>query len=293
MKNKKQEKILLTVLFLVLIAIIVIPTLNNELKFSKLVKEANVCFDSKNYKQASELYDDALSLSPIFKDTESVRTKLSKAKILNESIDNFNKGMNSYKNKNYESAVYFLNKVPKEDTENYNEAIKKLKESIPLYNNQIIEKANKAAANNDFYKALIVIDEGLKYDNNNKQLINLKNKYEKQNSDLETAKMEAKAKAEEAKKEAEARAEAEKYKTKKITSSDNYNVWRVYLKEGEKTFKINVKDGEEDNVIVKLGDHIVINEIGMGTYANSVEVPSDGWYNLSVECSMGYSWNFE
>ncbi len=33
--------------------------------------------------------------------------------------------MNSYKNKNYESAVYFLNKVPKEDTENYNEAIKK------------------------------------------------------------------------------------------------------------------------------------------------------------------------
>ncbi|WP_434296133.1 tetratricopeptide repeat protein [Clostridium sporogenes] len=293
MKNKKQRNILFIVLLVVLIAIIVIPTLNNELKFSKLVNEANVCFDSKNYKHASEVYDDALSLSPIFKDTESIRSKSSKAKILNESMDNFNKGMDSYKNKDYESVVYFLSKIPREDIQNYNEAIKKLKESKPLYNNKIMEKAKKAAENNDFYKALITIDEGLKYDNNNSELISLKNKYEKQNSDLETARMEAKAKAEEAKKEAEARVEAEKYKTKKITSSDNYNVWSVYLKAGEKTFKINAKDGEEDNVIVKLGDHIVINEIGIGTYANSVEVPSDGWYNLSVECSMGYSWNFQ
>ncbi|RUT63072.1 hypothetical protein C1144_04505 [Clostridium botulinum] len=59
---EKLKILLFTILFFVLIIVITIPIMNNELKFSKLVTEANSCFSAKNYKKSAELYDDALSL---------------------------------------------------------------------------------------------------------------------------------------------------------------------------------------------------------------------------------------
>ncbi|MBD5643967.1 tetratricopeptide repeat protein [Clostridium botulinum] len=288
-KTKKQKIILFTILFFALIAAITIPIMNNELKFSKLVTEANVCFDSKNYKKAAELYDDALSLSPMFKDIKSVRKNLSKAKILNESSNNFNEGMDSFKNKNYESAMYLFSKIPKEDTQNYKEAIKKIEESKPLLTKHMIEKANKEASNNEFGNALSFIDQGLKNDPNNKELISLKNKCEKQNDAMQAAQDKANAEAEAEK----AKAEAEKYKPKRITQSDNYNVWSVYLKEGVNTFKISVPNEDAENVIAKLEGSLLINEIGQGTYANSIKIPNDGWYRLEITAINRYSWKFE
>ncbi len=71
-KLKTKNTIIYNIIF-VLIVSITIPIMNNERKFSKLVTEANYCFSAKNYKKAIELYDDALSISPIFKDIKSVR----------------------------------------------------------------------------------------------------------------------------------------------------------------------------------------------------------------------------
>ncbi|MCS4527314.1 hypothetical protein JTS98_18355 [Clostridium botulinum] len=82
--------------------------------------------------------------------------------------------MDSFKNKNYESAMYLFSKIPKEDTQNYKEAIKKIEESKPLLTKHMIEKANKEASNNEFGNALSFIDQGLKNDPNNKELISLK-----------------------------------------------------------------------------------------------------------------------
>lgn len=204
---KKLKILLFTILFFVLIVVITIPIMNNELKFSKLVTEANSCFSAKNYKKSAKLYDDALSLSPIFKDIKSVRKNLSKAKILNESSNNFNEGMDHFKNKNYESAIYLFSKIPKEDAQNYKEAIKKIEESKPLLTKHMIEEANKEASNNKFGNALSFINQGLANDPNNKELISLKNKYEKENDVIQAA-------------QDKANAEAEKYKPKRITKSD-------------------------------------------------------------------------
>ncbi|EQB3101075.1 hypothetical protein ACYIU4_002433 [Clostridium botulinum] len=126
--------------------------------------------------------------------------------------------MDSFKNKNYESAMYLFSKIPKEDTQNYKEAIKKIEESKPLLTKHMIEKANKEASNNEFGNALSFIDQGLKNDPNNKELISLKNKCEKQNDAMQAAQDKANAEAEAEK--AKAEAEAEKYKPKRITKSD-------------------------------------------------------------------------
>jgi len=144
--------------------------------------------------------------------------------------------MDHFKNKNYESAMYLFSKIAKEDTQNYKEAIKKIEESKPLLTKHMIEKANKEASNNEFGNALSFIDQGLKNDSNNKELISLKNKYEKENDVIQAA-------------QDKANAEAEKYKPKRITESDNYNVWSVYLKEGGNTLKINVPNEDAENVI--------------------------------------------
>ncbi|BAQ12708.1 hypothetical protein CBB2_0598 [Clostridium botulinum] len=80
----------------------------------------------------------------------------------------------------------------------------------------MIEKANKEASNNEFGNALSFIDQGLKNDPNNKELISLKNKCEKQNDAMQAAQDKANAEAEAEK----AKAEAEKYKPKRITKSD-------------------------------------------------------------------------
>lgn len=75
----------------------------------------------------------------------------------------------------------------------------------------MIEEANKEASNNKFGNALSFINQGLANDPNNKELISLKNKYEKENDAVQAAQDKANAEAE---------AEAEKYKPKRITKSD-------------------------------------------------------------------------
>ncbi len=111
----------------------------------------------------------------------------------------------------------------------------------------------------------------------------------KQNDAMQAAQDKANAEAEAEK----AKAEAEKYKPKRITQSDNYNVWSVYLKEGVNTFKISVPNEDAENVIAKLEGSLLINEIGQGTYANSIKIPNDGWYRLEIAAINGYSWKFE
>lgn len=81
--------------------------------------------------------------------------------------------------------------------------------------------------------------------------------------------------------------------SKRITQSDNYNVWSVYLKEGVNTFKISVPNEDAENVIAKLEGSLLINEIGQGTYANSIKIPNDGWYRLEITAINRYSWKFE
>ncbi len=73
----------------------------------------------------------------------------------------------------------------------------------------MIEEANKEASNNKFGNALSFINQGLANDPNNKELISLKNKYEKENDVIQAAQDKANAEA-----------EAEKYKPKRITKSD-------------------------------------------------------------------------
>lgn len=92
--------------------------------------------------------------------------------------------------------VKYQKKIPKEDTQNYKEAIKKIEESKPLLTKHMIEKANKEASNNEFGNALSFIDQGLKNDPNNKELISLKNKCEKQNDAMQAAQDKANAEAE-------------------------------------------------------------------------------------------------
>lgn len=202
---------------------------------------------------------------------------------------NFKQGMTDYNNHNYEGAVEYLKKVPKEDRKDYEIATSKIKECIPKYNKQIIEKANKKASNKDFYGAKTDIEKALNLDSKNKQLISLKQKYDKLYSD----KAAQEGKEAEAKRKAEAAAERERLKPKHVVDSDNYDVWKVYLTAGMNTLKINVNGGEEDNVIADINGRNMINEIGIGNYANGIEVEEDGWYRLTIRTTMGYSFRME
>lgn len=107
-----------------------------------------------------------------------------------------------------------------------------------------------------------------------------------------------KAKEEREKKEEQARLEeAERKKGKWILESNGYNVWEAYFTPG--TYQVTVKHKGNryggGNVIVFVGDRnnqeqiLVINKIGVGTFAGTFKVATKGYYTLTYETGGSFT----
>ena len=143
----------------------------------------------KDYDKAVTMYREALN---VINKSDS-KSKLSKAERLQQSKKALDYGMTFFDNKDYSNAYLAFKGVLEEDTTNYDNAMKKEEESKNLYVSEGIDKANNFASAGDYASAIKSLTSALSVDSNNKEIIDLRTKYQS-NIDAK-AKADADAKA--------------------------------------------------------------------------------------------------
>ena len=299
---------------IIISAIVVIAILGTfigvNLNYSSIVKQADESMNQKDYDKAVTLYNQALK---IFNKSDT-QSKLSDAKELQTSQNAYNEGMRDFELKGYYTAFLEFKNVIEKDTTNYENAKKKQEECKNLYTADKLSEAKNDASNNKYDVAITCLDNILKLDPKNQEIIDLRSQYDsiaKAKADAQAkANAEAKAKADaQAKANAEAKAkadadarkkaqeeEAKKYQSQKIVDSNGKQIWKVYIANGSFHFTGTYKG--TGNFIVKLSNSnqelvaLIANEIGDFISDKTVRVPSVGWYYLEIRGSDG-KWDYK
>ncbi|BCZ46851.1 hypothetical protein psyc5s11_29180 [Clostridium gelidum] len=301
--SKKKKIIISIVAICIAIGVILIGV---NCSYSSKVKQADEAMSQQDYDKAVTTYEQALNL---FNKTDT-QAKLSKAEALQKSKKAYDDGMNFFENKDYNTAFLSFKNVIKEDTMDYDNALKKMEESKNLYVASMIEVANKCASDKDYPNAMKYLADALGVDSTNKELIDLRAKYDsarakaKEEADAKTkADADAKAKADaeatkKAKEDADAKAkeEAKKYQPQKIVDSNGKQIWKVYISNSSFHFTGTYKG--TGNFIVKLSNSnqelvtLIANEIGDFVSDKTVTVPYVGWYYLEIKGTDG-KWDYK
>lgn len=79
--------------------------------------------------------------------------------LMDDSKENYNKGISAYNTSNYVDAIYYFKLVPTNDQNNYQSAQDKLKESIEKYRKLQIELSEKIAKDGDLSKAIAMLSD--------------------------------------------------------------------------------------------------------------------------------------
>ncbi|WP_052090371.1 tetratricopeptide repeat protein [Desulfosporosinus sp. HMP52] len=111
------------------------------------------------------------------KDTTKFNADLESAKAISASKASYDQGVLYMNEKRYSPAMDSFQKVIKEDTERYADAQVKIDQCKKLFVDETIEKANKSADSKDYKKALNYLDQAIKADQNNQEVLKLKIDY--------------------------------------------------------------------------------------------------------------------
>ncbi|GAA0780248.1 hypothetical protein [Hathewaya limosa] len=270
-----KKKIIIGVLVIIIIAIIGFMISMKDYfaltEYTDYIVEANDEIINKNYDEALKYANKAQKL----RDCQEVAD-------LKKSIDNakhydYNNFIDEMNKKNYSLAKVYFDKL--ENKTEKEKAIKLVNDTV----NNSYKEIDKLIKENKIKQAKELISNTLSFNYDDTRLLNLQK---------QCIKLENKNYVENVKEKNVV--EQNNYKPQLITNSDNLKIWKVYLLAGKSyIFKINVSNGEDSNVIVHLGEKLLINEIGKGNFAGEVSVLEDGWYRLKIETNMGYSWKFE
>jgi len=293
--TKKRKIIALSTIIIVIAILGTFVGLN--LSYSSKVKQADEATNGKDYDKAVTLYGQALN---IFNKSDT-QSKLSNAEELQKSQKDFNEATTEFDSKGYYMASLLFQKVIKEDTANYDNAVEKAEESKNLYVAERIDTAKKNASTNDYSKAITALNDALNIDSTNNEALDLRDKYKSAKADSDAkdkAEFDAKNKAnDEAAKKAKEE-EAKKYQPQKIVDSNGKQIWKVYISNGSFHFTGTYKG--TGNFIVQLSDSnqdlvaVIANEIGDFISDKTVQVGNVGWYYLEIRGSDGkwdYKWN--
>lgn len=293
--TKHKKKILMSLLSICIVIGIILISVNY--RYSSIVVQADESMSQKDYDKAVTLYNQALKIfsKP---DTES---KLANAEELQKSKKAYDDGMKDFNSKSYFTALQSFKNVIENDTDNYENAIKKQEECKNLYVADKLTEAKKDASNNKYDIAITCLDTALKLDPKNQEILDLRSQYDSNKKDAEAkakAEADAKAKADaDARKKAQEE-EAKKYQPQKIVDSNGKQIWKVYI--SNSSFHFTGTYRGTGNFIVKLSNSnqelvsLIANEIGDFVADKTVRVPYIGWYYLEINGTDGkwdYKWN--
>lgn len=202
---KKRGKII--ILIITICIAIGLTFIGLNLNYSSKVRQADEDMNQKDYDKAVALYNEALN---IFNKSDT-QSKLSEAKDLQISKEAYDEGMRDYESKGYYSAFLELKNVIEKDTDDYENAIQKQEECKNLYTADKIAEAKKDALDNRYDVAITCLDNILRLDPQNSDVLDLRSQYdlakkkaqqeadEKAKADAEVKKAEETQKAEQAK----------------------------------------------------------------------------------------------
>lgn len=136
----------------------------------------NVYIKEGNLDKANAILKEITTLDPR-KDTKHFNADLDSAKAISTSKANYDQGIKQIGDKQYLEAVDSFQKVIKEDTERYTDAQTKIVDCKKAFVDATLQKAKDSASNEDYNKALNLLDQVLKIDSNNQEALKLKNDY--------------------------------------------------------------------------------------------------------------------
>lgn len=177
----------------------------NNRNFNLNLTEAEKDFKMDKFSDAKRYYETALK----YKTDVNVQTRIKLCDSLQSSLNEFNKGTDSFNKKDYLGAVSSFKGVIPEDVKRFSSAKDKIAESSKLYIESEFAQAKDYANKTDYQNAISDMDLILAFDPNNDNAKTLKTQYQA-DSDAKDAAVKAKALADEKAKElADAQAQAQ------------------------------------------------------------------------------------
>lgn len=232
-----SKKMLISVILIVVIAISIPCTVYgyNNYKYNKIYDKGMDLLSKENFDEAINTFNSSLKFKP--KKKELVESKISLVKELKDSKSVFDSAIQLVNEKKYLEAMDKFKTIKEKDTKRYSTAQDKIKEAGNLYITDNINGAKAEGGNKNYDKAITYLDTILKFDQSNKDAIDLKDSYNKEIQKIkdEEAKKkseeEAKQKAEEeAKKKAEQKALEEAKKKSEETKKKDEKAPPILIK---------------------------------------------------------------
>lgn len=200
-------------------AIIGMTLIGVNLNYFSKIRQADEAMNQKDYNKAVDLYSEALN---IFNKSDT-KSKLSEAKELQLSQNAYNEGMRDFELKGYYTAFLEFKNVIEKDADNYEDAKKKQEECKNLYTTDKLAEAKKDVSDGKYDVAITCLDNILKLDPQNSDVINLRSQYNSEKKEAD-AKAKTDAEAKKAQQEADAKAKAEQAKQADIAKRKSEGV---------------------------------------------------------------------
>jgi tetratricopeptide (TPR) repeat protein len=148
----------------------------NNYKYNKNVELGDQALNDGNFDSSLSYYNQALDFNG--KRKVIVDSKIKLVEEMKESELNFNEGIILFNDKKYLEAIEIFGKVSDKDIKNYNLSKEKTNASKLEYINMNISEAKASAQNKDYSNALVALDNALKIDSANSEVIGLKSEYD-------------------------------------------------------------------------------------------------------------------
>lgn len=191
MKNKLNlnKKVAIVVLSLTILTVPVIVHSYKDYNYKKFYSIGQDALTNDNYNEAITNFKNALKYNG--KKAGEVNNKLAVVEKIKNSKENYKKAEELLKNKRYLEAIESFKMVAKEDAKRYKNSEEKIAEAKKLYIAENMDKAKEEAKNSNYDAALSYLDYVLKVDSKDKEVIELKNEYNKEKENVSKAKAES------------------------------------------------------------------------------------------------------
>lgn len=162
----KKKIALISAAILIIISSLFLYFLLSGSKFKDEITKADDLINNDNYQEALLLYEGILNKHY----DEIIAQKRDEVKLLIESKENYEKGIENFEDEDYSSALEYLNKVSSKDKKRYDDAREKIKE----IKKEVIKKANQKIKSKDYEEALSIIEEYLDAEPDDSEILDLK-----------------------------------------------------------------------------------------------------------------------
>ncbi|MBM7869219.1 tetratricopeptide (TPR) repeat protein [Clostridium pascui] len=172
--KKKKYMLWGCIILIIIAALMSFNKYNNNKNYDINFKEGEKLLSENKFKEAREYYN----IANKYKNDSVIKERIDLSHRLELSLYKFNEGTKLLGEKDYDKAYAAFKEVTKEDTKRFNLAQTKASESLKLYIDDQVKKANQSASKGDFDSAIFNIDLLLDLDSNNTNAKKLKKKYE-------------------------------------------------------------------------------------------------------------------